>query len=146
MRTFSARAIVPLAVLLVSGLLACSDSDRGLPGDDEVWSVSFALSGTVGDAPGLPEEVQLTLEVHGWSGRHLPDGTLVTMETTNWTFDNGLRQVTVESLGGRAVALLLVDSSGSASVTATFAVDGKRISASTTIAVTVEGKASLVTP
>jgi len=146
MRTFSARAIVPMAVLLLSGLLACSDSDRQLASEPEPWMASFEFNSTVGDPPGLPEVLEVSVEVQGLSGGRLPDGTPMYLETSNWSFDNGEQGITVETVASRATALLLVDSSGSAQITATFAVGGKRVSLETTLMVTVDGNASVVEP
>ncbi len=132
-------AVTALAVAFVFSLAGCSDSDRTLPSEGIVgWTVSFAFAL---DADPAPVTAEVTLIVESTLGRSLPDGTVVRLESSLWSYDNGRREIEVSTVGGRATAILVIDQPGSGMITGTFAIDGKRLSASTGLTVRLDGGA-----
>jgi hypothetical protein len=111
MRTALIALVVAVAMLVVSG--CADDAEITYPTGDGGWQVGITLS----EIPPRILEVPVVIEIKGdainlTDGARSPDGDILVFCSSGGTFPNGMSDIELATIGGRAVTELVIESPG----------------------------------
>ena len=111
----------PWCVILVVAMMfvvtSCGDGGPNLPTQSKDWLALFKRVTLAADEPGRAE-IEIEVRTGADFSEPAPDGTKIRVETTLGSFVGGDRQIEIATLGGRAVATLVLPGATHLTVTA----------------------------
>jgi len=116
MKTARRAGLLAVAALAAFALCGCSDNERVLAPEEEEWLVIFqSLEGNSDD----PTALRIGILVRtSRSQTPAPDGTRITVDTSNWLFENDDTVTVTETTDGVGYVVLLLGEPGTATLVA----------------------------